>query len=110
MVEGLVAPTGSLDEQGHLLTHHRLADVFGQAQGADRPVLDLFTVTSGGGYQAVSFNHLDHSLQTATNQLFAAQTLGIHRGHGLAGFLRLVAQGNQRADGIRFGAGDAGNR
>ncbi|MNZ55548.1 hypothetical protein D3C78_734770 [compost metagenome] len=110
VVEGFVAPAGGLDEQGHLFAHHRLADVFGQAQWTDRPVLDLFSVAPGGGYQSIGFNHLDHSLKAATDQLFTAQALGIHGGHRLAGFLGLIAQGNQRADGIGLGAGDAGNR
>lgn len=58
MVEGLVATARSLDEQRHLLAHHRLADVFLQAQRTDCAVLDLFTVTSGGGNQAVGLDHL----------------------------------------------------
>ncbi|MNZ42357.1 hypothetical protein D3C78_599300 [compost metagenome] len=58
MVERLAATTGGLDEQRHLLAHHRLADVLVQPQRADRTVLDFFTVAATGGDQAVGFDHL----------------------------------------------------
>ncbi|MNR48499.1 hypothetical protein D3C85_1677440 [compost metagenome] len=58
MVERLAATTGGLDKQGHLLAHHRLADVLVQPQRADRTVLDFFTVAATGGDQAVGFDHL----------------------------------------------------
>jgi len=58
VVKRLAAATGGLDEQCHLLAHHRLAEVIVQAQRANRTVLDLFAVAATGGNQAVGFDHL----------------------------------------------------
>src|SRR5690606_29907428 len=105
VVEGFIASTGRLDEQLHLLANGRLTNVFGQTDRTNRPVLDFLTVARArrGGYQTISFNHLDHSLKGTTNHVFTAQTFLLDRGNRLAGFLRLVAQGDQRADRVIFG-------
>ncbi|MNM72337.1 hypothetical protein D3C81_840280 [compost metagenome] len=58
VVERLAAAPGGLDEQRHLLAHHRLPDVLVQTQWADRAVLDLFAITPAGGDQTVGFDHL----------------------------------------------------
>ncbi len=65
VVEGFAGASRSLDEQLHLLAHHRLADVFGQRQGADGAVQLLVAVAAAGGNQTVGFNHRssDHALE-----------------------------------------------
>ncbi|MCY1425097.1 hypothetical protein D9M71_408770 [compost metagenome] len=59
VVKRFAAAAGGLDEQRHLLAHHRLANVLVQAQRANRTVLDFFAVAATGGDQAVGFDHLE---------------------------------------------------
>src|SRR5690606_515282 len=90
VIQRFATPSCSPDEQIHLLTHQRLADIIGQAQWADGPVKLFFAVATGGSYQTISFDHerLHHSLERTADQVFTAQIVFLYSGYGTAGLLR----------------------